>query len=109
MLPRGRGEPNLRSQLFTLAVLCALIAPAAPKLSIAPASAAPALKDTRLSDQSLSFIANVGQLDAGVRFQVRGRSASLFLTDEALWLTVVDPQSLATAPRPEASAPSQSI
>jgi len=35
------------------------------------------------------FVENVGQFDAGVRFEVQGRSGTLWLADEALWLTVL--------------------
>ncbi len=36
----------------------------------------------------LMFIENVGQFDPRVRFQVRGASANLWLTSDALWVTV---------------------
>jgi hypothetical protein len=66
------------------------------------------MADSRLDDQAPLFIANVGQLDASVRFQVRGQRSTLLLADDGLWLTVVDPQSLATRPQHQKSLESQS-
>ena len=37
---------------------------------------------------SLLFVENVGQFDPRVRFQLRGDDAVLWVTDEALWITV---------------------
>ncbi|MDO8671764.1 MAG: hypothetical protein Q7O66_10100 [Dehalococcoidia bacterium] len=34
------------------------------------------------------FIENVGQFDAGARFEVRGRSSSVYLANDEIWLTV---------------------
>ncbi|HEU5101999.1 MAG TPA: hypothetical protein VFU22_23415, partial [Roseiflexaceae bacterium] len=48
---------------------------------------------------SLMFIANVGQFDQSARFQIRGAAASMFLAENALWLTIVDPQLLTDAKR----------
>jgi len=42
-----------------------------------------------------------------VRFQVRGPHSTLFLADDALWLTVVDPQTLAGPPHRTASSSQQ--
>ncbi len=39
---------------------------------------------------SLLFVENVGQFDARARFQVRGGPGTLWLTEDALWLTLVD-------------------
>jgi uncharacterized repeat protein (TIGR01451 family) len=38
----------------------------------------------------LMFIENVGQLDARARFQVRGGPGTLWLAEDALWLTLVE-------------------
>jgi hypothetical protein len=67
-------------------------ASAAPAHEISPGSAL-----THRGRAALMFIANVGQFDAGALFQVRGAGASMFLAEDALWLTVVDPQLLADA------------
>ncbi len=42
-------------------------------------------------DGSLLFIENVGQFDPRVRFQVRGGGTTLWLTDDALWVTFALP------------------
>ncbi len=36
------------------------------------------------------FIENVGQFNDGARFQVRGGNGTLWLTDDALWITIVE-------------------
>jgi hypothetical protein len=36
------------------------------------------------------FIENVGQFDAGARFQVRGGNATIYLADDALWFNVLE-------------------
>ena len=36
------------------------------------------------------FIENTGQWEAGARFQVRGGSSTMWLTEDAIWLTVVE-------------------
>jgi len=36
------------------------------------------------------FIENVGQFDEGARFQVHGGNGTLWLTDDALWITIVE-------------------
>jgi hypothetical protein len=41
---------------------------------------------------SLLFIENVGQFDAGGRFQVRGSGSMIWLANDALWITVVEQQ-----------------
>src|SRR5207247_813500 len=44
------------------------------------------------SPAPLLFIENVGQFDSRVRFQVRGAGGTIFLTDDALWFTVLQPE-----------------
>ena len=41
----------------------------------------------RLDDGSLAFVENFGQFDARARYQVLGGSATLWLTEDALWIT----------------------
>ncbi|MCX6032113.1 MAG: SBBP repeat-containing protein [Chloroflexi bacterium] len=43
-------------------------------------------------DGSLLFIENVGQFPAGARFQVWGSTESLWLAEDALWLTLAAPE-----------------
>lgn len=40
---------------------------------------------------SLLFVENVGQFDAHARYQVRGVGGTLWLAQDALWLTVLEP------------------
>lgn len=42
------------------------------------------------SSSPLIFIENVGQLDDGARFQVRGAAGTMWLASDALWLTVLE-------------------
>lgn len=44
-----------------------------------------------LESAPLMFTQNVGQFDEAARFQVRGTQGSLWLTEDALWITVVEP------------------
>ena len=41
---------------------------------------------------SIMFIENVGQFDSRARFQVRGGEATLFLADDAIWFTYLEPE-----------------
>ncbi|MCL4301295.1 MAG: SBBP repeat-containing protein [Anaerolineae bacterium] len=43
-----------------------------------------------LHDMPLMFVENVGQLDERVRFQIRGGPGMIWLTDEAIWMTVFE-------------------
>lgn len=44
-----------------------------------------------LAGSPLLFIENVGQYDADARFLVRGGGGDLWLTEDSLWLTVMEP------------------
>ena len=44
-----------------------------------------------LESAPLMFIENMGQFEEGARFQVRGAQGSLWLAEDALWTTVVEP------------------
>lgn len=44
-----------------------------------------------VAESSILFVENVGQFDARARFQVRGAGVALWLTEDALWLTVTEP------------------
>jgi hypothetical protein len=48
---------------------------------------------------STMFIENVGQFDDGARFQVRGGASTLWLSENGLWMSLVEkPQKAAPAP-----------
>ncbi len=59
-----------------------------------PASVAPSGRD-RIAPASrgipLIFIENVGQFDQRVHFQARSGNTTLFLTDDALWVSLTEP------------------
>ncbi len=61
--------------------------------------AQPAVRAALPQGVSLLFVENVGQFDARVRFQARLGKETLWLTEDALWLT------LANAPTAETHAP----
>ena len=76
-----------------------------------PAPADLAQAREALQSAPLMFIENVGQFDPAARFQVRGGSGALWLAENALWITVVEPGSEGAEERgpeqqsPRASAP----
>jgi len=45
---------------------------------------------TALESAPLMFVENVGQFDAGARFQVRGSNTTIYLTNDAFWFTVLE-------------------
>ena len=49
-----------------------------------------ATEDVDTGKSGLLFVENVGQFDARARFQVQGGPATLWLTEDALWVTLVD-------------------
>ncbi|MFN8568259.1 MAG: hypothetical protein U0Z44_12255 [Kouleothrix sp.] len=86
----------MRRQLFAriallISILLIASVPATQRTLAAIRSAAPAVRATpHPAAQPLMFIANAGQLDAPARFQVHGNGATLFLADDAIWLTIID-------------------
>jgi hypothetical protein len=52
---------------------------------------APTLAELPPVDGSVTFIENMGQFPEEVRFQVRGADRLLWLTDGALWITLLEP------------------
>ena len=65
----------------------ALLDSAHPPFSI-PADHAQVI--AALEAAPLTFIENVGQFDERARFQVRGANGTMWLTEEALWITVFE-------------------
>jgi len=55
-----------------------------------------------LRSSPVMFIENVGQFDERARFQVRGAIGTMWLTEDAIWITVVGPL---PSPPPSATAP----
>lgn len=74
----------LATLLLSLVLL--LAAPAFPQ----PAALASA--DDAPSSAPLMFIENVGQFDPRTRFQVRGAEETLWLAEDAIWITVIGRQ-----------------
>jgi hypothetical protein len=62
-----------------------------------------------LHSAPLMFVENVGQFDEGARFQVRGGNATIYLADDAVWITVVEdaPVLQSLPPNPQAGTPSR--
>ena len=92
----------MRSQLrcgLLLLVMSLLIAPLAQNSSTSPVQAQMARPEQTLAP--LMFVENVGQFDPGARFVLPGARTTLFLADNALWLTAVerDPSSSESATR----------
>lgn len=67
----------------------AAISPTSPGVNAIPFSSPIAP-----GDSSLLFIENVGQFDAGARFQVRGGDRAVWLAGDALWVTLYARQPL---------------
>ncbi|MEA3308830.1 MAG: hypothetical protein U9Q70_04875 [Chloroflexota bacterium] len=79
----------MKTKSLLLALMLSLIA-----LPVYMADGGPGLRySTDLGgeggDGSVLFIENVGQFDARARFQVRGGAGTLWLTEDALWLTLI--------------------
>jgi Beta-propeller repeat len=70
--------------------------------SATPASAnATAALATTQTSAPLLFVQNVGQFDPTVRFQVRTGDATIWVTDDAIWITLLDtPTAAAPTLRP---------
>jgi hypothetical protein len=49
---------------------------------------------------TILFIENVGQFDTGARFQVRGGMGTMWLADDAIWITVLEKPSSPQPPSP---------
>ncbi len=76
-----------RMRIATTLLLLALLAPAAALT----AQGGPARPDTPAAEPGgLLFIENAGQFDPAARFQVWGGSGTVWLAEDAIWLTVVE-------------------
>ena len=73
-----------------LVVIMALILPGGAAHATSP--------PTDWGDGSLRFVENVGQFHPDVRFQVQGAGAAIWLTDDALWLTLVEQPAKGASP-----------
>ena len=58
-----------------------------PQRSPAPEHATP---ESALRSSPVMFLENAGQFDSCARFQVRGALGTMWLADDAIWITVVD-------------------
>ena len=65
---------------------------AAPGQAPAPSAAGPAPDrvEAALDSAPLMFIENVGQFDPRARFQVRGGERTIWLAEDALWVTALE-------------------
>lgn len=79
-------------RIVALLLALSLVLSSAGSTHAKPAAALAAAPEPAFS--SVMFIENVGQFAEGARFQVWGGSAgTMWLADDAIWLTVVEPRS----------------
>ncbi|MBX3058397.1 MAG: PKD domain-containing protein [Anaerolineae bacterium] len=57
----------------------------------------------------MTFIENAGQFAEGARFQARGGNHTLWLADDAIWITVLEPAAPSPAGEPEFPAQTDAI
>lgn len=57
----------------------------------------------REGPSGLMFIENVGQFDDQVRFQVRSSNGTIWLTEDAIWITLLEPADLSGFSKPDRS------
>jgi hypothetical protein len=87
--------PNFRSSsivpvgVLLLCLLCVASVPPAAFSHPDSAPSAPAAAEEPAAPSSLLLIENLGQYDDRARFFLHGGSAPLWLTDDALWVTLV--------------------
>ncbi len=89
------------SPLLVLIVVLSLVAPVwqVPLAAQGASSSAQASGLIATGQSSLLFIENVGQFAKGARYQVFGADATMWLADDALWITVVEqPEKAKTTP-----------
>ncbi|MBC8446000.1 MAG: SBBP repeat-containing protein, partial [Chloroflexi bacterium] len=92
-----------RAKVFSLTIAALLVltlVPGAPTIAAPPSvnpahplfSPAPdrAQVTTALQSSPVMFIENVGQFAEGARFQVRGGNGTLWLAEDAIWVTVME-------------------
>lgn len=65
------------------------------------AVAAPDTIASTLANAPLMFIENVGQFGVGARYQMRGGNHTLWLAQDALWITVLEPPSQENGSEPD--------
>src|SRR5690606_49311 len=87
-------EDFMPQRLFVLFGLLAVLVVSLSWLKTGRATAAqPPLEPAQPTspDNSLMFIENVGQFAADARFQVRGSDHTLWLAEDAIWVTILEP------------------
>ena len=92
----------MKARLFTVSAflvsmaLLALLVPSGAQLTAArmQTASAPAPNRARVAEalrsSPLMFIENVGQFDERARFQVRGGMGTMWLAEDALWITLLE-------------------
>ncbi|MEA3341212.1 MAG: hypothetical protein U9R15_14710, partial [Chloroflexota bacterium] len=77
---------------LTLSLTLLLIAGSSPQAQTAARAALPAhvQEGTPSQDSSLLFVENVGQFDERARFQVRGGAGTMWLAEDALWISITE-------------------
>jgi len=62
-------------------------------------------RESALASSPVVFIENAGQFDEGARFQMRGGDHTIWLAEDGIWVTVVEPRPLARQPDGPFSSP----
>lgn len=70
---------------------------------------APGQTTVAVGQAPMTFIENAGQFAEGARFQARGGNHTLWLADDAIWITVLEPAAPSPAGEPEFPAQTDAI
>ncbi len=78
--------------MLIIALLATLVSSSLGAAAPAPSAAgpAPARVQAALDSGPVMFIENVGQFDPRARFQVRGGERTIWLTEDGIWVTVLE-------------------
>ena len=83
------GILNRLAALFTVIVVVFML-PGMSQGSAPSVSQAPLRVLSAMDSAPLMFIENIGQFDEDVRFQVRGGDRTIWLAEDAIWVTVLE-------------------
>jgi len=78
----------METRLLSVVRVCVILA---LLLTLALSGLPPTTAQARTDPDALIFIENAGQFAGSARFQVRGRDLTLWLAEDAIWLTVLEP------------------
>ncbi len=89
---------NMRIRLITLAVITSLLVVLIAPLAVAQPNERELIEKTSIAS-SITFIENVGQFPANVRYYVHGLNRAMWLTDDGVWLAMTEQAESAPAKR----------